>query len=263
VPSEQAVVPGTSYPFQVSAGDFSINYQENFNFAESDFKIVDPLHQKVTAGVFAIQKFLEGQPNQTLSITGFFDESEDNDSAFPNLGMARANAIKNFMVGKGIPVGQLAINGMAKNEMEPTEGIYLGPCAFTINTTELPEEGALEALAQKISDNPLQLRFETGESKISLNTQQRQKFANIVSYLDKDPNATCIIEGHTDNTGTPETNRALGKERAEFAKQYLIGQGLAPKRIETVSFGSERPIAPNDTEAGRAQNRRTVINIQQ
>ncbi len=69
------------------------------------------------------------------------------------------------------------------------------------------------------------------------------------------------IEGHTDSIGTPKYNLKLSKERATAVRDYLVNKGVEPDRLVTEGFGLERPIADNETEEGRAQNRRVEFNI--
>ena len=70
------------------------------------------------------------------------------------------------------------------------------------------------------------------------------------------------IEGHTDSTGPKELNDKLGLERADAAKKYLHDQHQIPlHKINVISYGADKPVAPNKTKADRAQNRRIVINV--
>jgi peptidoglycan-associated lipoprotein len=72
-------------------------------------------------------------------------------------------------------------------------------------------------------------------------------------------NASLLIEGHCDERGTPEYNLALGEKRANSARDYLVAQGVDNSRIETVSFGEERPFATGHDEQSWAQNRRAHL----
>ena len=70
------------------------------------------------------------------------------------------------------------------------------------------------------------------------------------------------VEGHTDNVGSKEGNYELGLERAEAVKRYLYMQHQIPlHKISVISYGEEKPVAPNNTRDGRAQNRRVVIRV--
>jgi outer membrane protein OmpA-like peptidoglycan-associated protein len=70
------------------------------------------------------------------------------------------------------------------------------------------------------------------------------------------------IEGHTDSTGSAASNERLGLERAEAVKAYLYEQHQVPlHKMNVISYGEEKPTAPNDTLEGRAQNRRVVVRV--
>jgi peptidoglycan-associated lipoprotein len=77
-------------------------------------------------------------------------------------------------------------------------------------------------------------------------------------WLARYPGKRVTVEGHCDERGTRDYNLALGERRANAARSYLIGLGLEPSRIVTVSHGKERPIALGSDEASWARNRRSV-----
>jgi len=85
----------------------------------------------------------------------------------------------------------------------------------------------------------------------------------LVEKLKAEPNGAYIeIEGHTDNAGSKELNYRLGLERAENVKRYLYEHHQVPlHKINVISYGEDKPIAPNKTKDGRAQNRRVVIKV--
>ena len=85
----------------------------------------------------------------------------------------------------------------------------------------------------------------------------------LVEKLKAEPNGAYIeIEGHTDNAGSKELNYRLGLERAENVKRYLYEHHQVPlHKINVISYGEDKPVAPNKTKEGRAQNRRVVIKV--
>jgi outer membrane protein OmpA-like peptidoglycan-associated protein len=99
--------------------------------------------------------------------------------------------------------------------------------------------------------------------KTNLPDQAKARLDEMVSQLKQDPkNIYLEIEGHTDNVGDKRTNERLGLERAEAVKRYLYEQYQIPlHKINVISYGEEKPVAPNKTRAGRAQNRRVVIKV--
>ncbi len=78
------------------------------------------------------------------------------------------------------------------------------------------------------------------------------------AWLSKYPAVKLTIEGHADERGTREYNLALGARRANAVKEYLVAQGVSAGRLDTVSYGKERPICTQSTEDCYAQNRRGV-----
>ena len=79
---------------------------------------------------------------------------------------------------------------------------------------------------------------------------------NVIQRLKNFPDVRVRIVGHTDNTGTERYNSNLSMRRAESVKRYLVAKGIAANRLETAGRGDHEPIASNETEEGRAQNRR-------
>src|SRR5919198_1756075 len=99
--------------------------------------------------------------------------------------------------------------------------------------------------------------------KTALPDTAKQRIDEVVSQLKQDPKNVYIeIEGHTDNVGPKAVNERLGLERAEAVKRYLYEQYQVPlHKMNVISYGEDKPVAPNKTKAGRAQNRRVVIKV--
>jgi outer membrane protein OmpA-like peptidoglycan-associated protein len=99
--------------------------------------------------------------------------------------------------------------------------------------------------------------------KTALPDEAKQKLDEMVAQMKQDPkNIYLEIEGHTDSIGAPATNEKIGLARAESVKRYLYEQYQIPlHKMNVISYGKDKPIAPNKTKAGRAQNRRVVIKV--
>jgi len=103
------------------------------------------------------------------------------------------------------------------------------------------------------------LNFQSGSSQI---TPDSLKTVNdLAQILKAYPNVQVQVTGHTDNSGSAETNQALSLARADAVKTALVDQGVSADRVATQGFGETRPIASNDTEEGRARNRRIELNV--
>jgi outer membrane protein OmpA-like peptidoglycan-associated protein len=106
-----------------------------------------------------------------------------------------------------------------------------------------------------------QIQFDTG--KASIKKSSYGILDEIVRLLKANPDIGHLsIEGHTDDRGAIEMNNQLSQERAESVMKYVAEHGIAEDRLEAHGYGPSRPIAPNDTEAGRQKNRRVEFHIQ-
>ena len=96
--------------------------------------------------------------------------------------------------------------------------------------------------------------------RASLSTEAQTRLQAFVDKLKTDNrNVYLEIQGHTDNTGSPASNKRLGEERAEAVRLFMNRSGVALNRMATISYGQDAPAAPNTTRSGRAQNRRVVV----
>jgi len=87
----------------------------------------------------------------------------------------------------------------------------------------------------------------------------RETLDQLAARLQSHQNVSVLVEGHTDAFGSDQYNVELGRRRAEAVREYLVGKGLAPGQIQVVSHGESQPAATNETEEGRAMNRRTEV----
>jgi peptidoglycan-associated lipoprotein len=129
-----------------------------------------------------------------------------------------------------------------------------------------------ETRASSIEGEMRKLIFETvlsedrGEFKLGkaeLPPDATGAIDTMVNQLKADKKAVWVeIEGHTDSTGDKKMNETLGMQRAEAVKRYLYEKHQIPlHKINVISYGEEKPVAPNNTRDGRAQNRRVVIKV--
>jgi outer membrane protein OmpA-like peptidoglycan-associated protein len=104
--------------------------------------------------------------------------------------------------------------------------------------------------------------FPTGERELS--PVARKSLDQVADALAKQPSSSTFqVEGFTDNSGSPNQNEQLAKERAKAVADHLVQSGIDPARIQVVSHGEKDPVANNDTPEGRATNRRVEIVVEQ
>jgi outer membrane protein OmpA-like peptidoglycan-associated protein len=99
--------------------------------------------------------------------------------------------------------------------------------------------------------------FDTG--KADLGAEAEATLGAILKLLRAHPDLKLRVEGHTDNLGSPAANQTLSQARAEAVVRRLVADGVAASRLQAAGFGQTRPVAGNDTEEGRAKNRRVEL----
>ncbi len=121
------------------------------------------------------------------------------------------------------------------------------------STTAGPRPGSQEDLVANVGDRVF---FDTDES--SIRADQRSVLERQAAWLSRYPQVTVQVEGHADERGTREYNLALGQRRANAARDVLVAGGVSGSRINTISYGKDRPAALGSSEDAWAQNRRAV-----
>jgi outer membrane protein OmpA-like peptidoglycan-associated protein len=99
-------------------------------------------------------------------------------------------------------------------------------------------------------------------NKAEIRPAMRDRLAEIAKALATVPDRHVFVEGHTDSSGKDEYNLKLSRLRAESVRSILVSGGVSPDRVESQGYGKTRPVASNDTVAGKAQNRRVEIVLQ-
>lgn len=250
----------SSAPFEFKDEDITIRSNDNFNFFPSNHAIVQPLSDDLLSCVNEMVKHFQNNKNKVLKIVGHYKESEENLSNFDNLGLARAEAIKRFLIDQGLNANQIDTSSNIEGPLVPNpDGILSGPYGFSVEAFE--NSNNLEALKASIMEDPVLLNFAPERYQTDLNAKQRKKLEALAAYLNASNDARCTIVGHADSVKSEQLNMVLGKKRAEFTKTMLLKYDVDPIKIKTTSRGETQPIASNKTAKGKAQNRRTEVII--
>jgi OOP family OmpA-OmpF porin len=101
--------------------------------------------------------------------------------------------------------------------------------------------------------------FDTGKSE--LRPESGPELDRLVVTFNESPKMVIEVRGHTDNTGSNEINAKLSQDRADAVREYFISKGIEPDRVASKGFGETKPVAANDTDEGRQQNRRVEFVI--
>ena len=133
--------------------------------------------------------------------------------------------------------------------------------AVKANERAAAVEASTRRLVYEVVLSEDQGNFRFGRTELP--DEAKQRIDQMITELKADPKGVFIeIEGHTDSVGSKEYNEVLGAERAESVKRYLYETHQVPlHKINVISYGEDKPVAPNNTRDGRAQNRRVVIKV--
>jgi outer membrane protein OmpA-like peptidoglycan-associated protein len=147
--------------------------------------------------------------------------------------------------------------GQAKPAMPAMSAAETATAAKAV-LTALPNSGPLDAAACQEALNATQVldKVQFHSRSLSIHLPSAYVLDRLAALLKRCPDQKVEIGVHTDNVGGDEDNRALSQRRADRVVQYLVNEGVAVARLSGVGYGAKRPIASNDAEDGRADNRR-------
>lgn len=240
------------------SNQFAFASQHNFKFIRSTFKFL-PIKQHLGSGIKKISNYLKSHSDRMITIEGRYRSDEKNASIFPNLGFARANAIKKILVAEGTPSSQINLTANLKGNLcfikdTVTNGVHLNFKAL------VNDNDRLSKIKSRLYGKPITLYFDTNSDNLSLTEQQRQDFADLNYYLDHVSESSLDIGGHTDSRGVKAYNETLSLGRANFVREYITqNAGISEARMTTKGYGRSNPIESNSTEEGRSKNRRVEV----
>lgn len=177
--------------------------------------------------------------------------------------IARASATARLAENQRAQLGEQRSD--ARLEARTREADKALAAAALARSAEADMQRRLDELQAKQTDRGMvvtlgDVLFDTGSA--TLRDSAGNNLDKLVSFLKQYPDHRVLIEGHTDSVGSQEYNQKLSLQRAEAVKQYLNQRDIAPQRLSTRGQGMQRAIASNDTAAGRQQNRRVEVVIE-
>jgi OOP family OmpA-OmpF porin len=260
----QSVTIGSIDPLIISdSSSLKIVSQGNFTFAKNGSI---PNMTLVQSELDSLVSYLNANPHKRLIVTGQYLPAEEKPATFSDLGMARAYAMKEWLVGKGISDSLVIIHSVANEALKNMGDSLAGGLIFGFKSATAPLDKIAytetELANEQKFDNifkPMDLYFPTASSDY-IKTDQNQRFITAAQeYLAKNKDHKLILTGHTDNEDSAEWNLTLSKKRANAVRNQFILMGIAPGRIVARGKGEWEPKASNDTPQGKRANRRVAI----
>lgn len=119
----------------------------------------------------------------------------------------------------------------------------------------------IDIISQESGDEIVLENVHFSHNSFELDKRSFSELDKLIAYLEKHPDLKIIIEGHTDDVGGASANQLLSENRAKSVRQYLLNAAIASARLTYKGYGESKPLVSNETEVGRAQNRRTSFRI--
>jgi OOP family OmpA-OmpF porin len=288
--------PASFTPDRLTLSDgagFQLSLPGNFSFARSGF-----VANMSTLGLVdgkspldSLTAYLKANPSRSLAITGYYTGDEANTTSFTNLGLARAEGVRQYLVQRGIPATALSTQGTlvsgatgsgltftpAGDSLYGGIGMgFEGATAVSIPDTTglaaaaatpaapLPATEAGLAAAEKYTSvfEPIDLYFQLGETSYIKTDETVKFFAEAAKYLAAHKDKKLLITGHTDNSGDDAVNLRLSRERANQVRARLRRSGIDQGQISVDAKGESAPKVSNETREGRKANRRVSVVVQ-
>ncbi len=164
----------------------------------------------------------------------------------------------NIGKGRNAPAGAVLggiVGGVAGNVIGRNMDKQAKEIKETLPGAEVERVG--EGIRVTMKENMVNFGFDSSE----LTSSAKSNLDKLAEVLKNNPDTNINIYGHTDSKGTEAYNQSLSERRAASVRSYLISKGVASSRVMTMGVGENEPIATNDTDAGRAENRRVEFAI--
>lgn len=283
-PSLETTPPGADGYTIADGNSFRLDLPGNFSFAKSGS---DANMNTLRGSLEPLLTYLKTNPNRTLEIIGYYSPTESNTTTFANLGLARAEGMKQYLIQQGIPAASLTTKGIERNLPFIAEGDSLkggldfafgeietssSPEPLTAATTTTPAPLTMTApttetelaASEKFKSvfEPIDLYFLLGEANYIRTPETKKFFDEAVQYLRDHKDKKLILTGHTDNSGPDDVNMNLSRERANAVKNKLRKSGINSDQITVKAKGESEPKADNGTISGRKANRRVSVVVE-
>ncbi len=249
------VVAQTFPGFAVADSGWNLSTADNLRFARSGS--TPALGTDINRTLDNLSVYAKEHLNKTITVTGHYNASEKNGTAFENLGLARADELKKWLLSKGVADANIITQsqldaGLVFNAADT----LIGGITMIINSAVAPAPLKEDLFA------PRTVYFNTGKNTLNVDAELKNYLQQANTYLQSHPDKKLLVTGYTDNVGNPDKNIQLSAGRAAFVKSELVKQGLTNERMESSGKGMADPAADNATAEGRAKNRRVTIQLQ-
>ncbi|MBD2704372.1 OmpA family protein [Spirosoma sp. BT702] len=288
----EATTPPGADGYTIADGNlFRLDFPGQFTFAKSG---ANANMNSLGGSLDELTAYLKKNPGRNVEVIGYYVSDESNTTSFANLGLARAEGMKQYMVQQGIPAASITTKGVERNMPYTAKGDSLvGGLDFAFsggtNTTPVDETTAATAPepattsaattppailtltgatterelaeSQKFKSifEPIDLYFPLAEANYIKTAETVKFFEEAIHYLADHKDKKLQLTGHTDDSGPDDVNMRLSRDRANDVKARLRKAGVSSSQIEIRAKGETEPKADNSTMSGRKANRRVSV----
>jgi len=251
-------------PLNVTGYSFKTGQpKDNIYFSTDSATMAKPIiGNAITPYLKEITDHLVKNPKNKLQITGYYSNQEAVAFKGKNLGLERADNVKNYLINAGLSKDQIETKSLQNNNLKIYNNNVTGAINLSLKANENPKIAATKPPAKvtkAIEQETKTVYFKYNSSEIILTKELKEYVERLKLYLKQNAGKKVVVTGHTDSFGKREQNIKLGLGRANFVKQFLIKNGITQKQINADSKGPDKPIASNKSPEGRKQNRRVEI----
>ena len=261
-----------------STWDKPLNIGYPINTANDDLGLVVSLDGKT--GYFASNKISQGsgwdifsftmpefaRPEEVLLVSGSLKDDPEDDLRTASLEIKNLKTKKVTKVRVDEETGNYARVVISKPDEDMIISVKKKGLAFSSSYIESKSVGQLVETDLVAVDLEVGKEYKLndinfGTNSYALDEMSKSVIEEFIIYLEDNPELKADIQGHTDNVGDDNDNLVLSRNRAKTVYDYVVNKGISPSRLSHHGYGESRPVADNNTDAGRARNRRTVFVI--
>lgn len=257
----------TLAPLSISDGelDFTTTSPQHFSFLPSSTDLV--VEDQAEKSFSAVVKHLQQHPERMLNLTGSYLEEESNNSPHANLGIARAEKVKSFLLrmdadlADRIKTSSQVKNGMYSINGRQIDGVQFDFSAMPPSTSEIIDDLFEEEDQNSVGGTAptLTLYGEDAIRKLKMDINLQQQIDNMRSTLDLNPGAKIIVTGHAEASRVSSKSKDKALIWAKNVRRFFRNNGIRSKEIKARTKGAEEPlVAPESVEAETKNNRVTV-----
>lgn len=267
----------TVAPLSISDGEleFSTTANQHFSFLPSGHTIA--IEDQAGKSLREVSQHLTEHPDRALTLNGWFLEGETNDSEYENLGIARAEEVKSFLLLQDSSlVDRILTSGEMKNAILTINEKQIDGVAFNFSNLENDfssdnVDADLEGETDSDSESSSTLSSSSGTAptlslygkeeikNIKMDINLQQQIDNMKSVLDLNPGAYIMVTGHSEKMRTASKSEDLAYIWASNVRRFFRNNGIKSKQIKASSQGANDPlVSPDDVESSTKNNRVTV-----